>query len=341
MKRAFVTGASGFVGRNLVQRLVQHGFQVRCLVRSSSSVRFLRRMGAELCYGSLHDGRGLCDAMAGCDCVFHVAGLTQSLRRDELMHVNSDGAGQIALACSRQAQPPVLVLVSSLAAAGPCLRGTVRSEADRPAPISHYGHSKRAGELAVQCYADRVPVTILRPGVVFGPWGRAMLPAFRAIARLGVHLVPTFAPPPLSMIHAEDLADLLILAAQRGQRLRPVLVEDGNSSHAQGYYFACDDQYPDYAELGRMIGRSVGRPGVFCWHLADPFPWMVAGSIELASRIRRRAEIVNVDKMREAHASSWASSPLAARQDLGFHPAMGLADRIQATSDWYRQNRWM
>ncbi len=341
MKRAFVTGASGFVGRNLVQRLVQHGVQVRCLVRASSSVRFLRRMGAELCYGSLNDACSLGEAMAQCDAVFHVAGLTQALRREELMRVNSDGAGKIALACSRQPDPPVLVLVSSLAAAGPCPRGSIRSEADRPAPISHYGHSKRAGELAVQRYADRVPVTVLRPGVVFGPWGRAMLPAFRSITRLGVHLVPTFAPPPLSMIHSQDLAELLILAAQRGRRLRPVPADEVNSDDARGYYFACDDQYPDYAELGRMIGRSVGRPGVFCWHLADPFPWMVGGIVDLVSRLRRRAEIVNVDKMREAHASSWASSPTAAREDLDFRPAMGLDDRIQATSDWYRQNRWM
>lgn len=341
MNRAFVTGASGFVGRNLVQRLVQQGVQVRCWVRASSSVRFLRRMGAELCYGSLDDGGRLCEAIADCDWVFHVAGLTQALRRDELMRVNSGAAGQVAWACSRQPEPPVLVLVSSLAAAGPCPRGTVRTETDRPAPVSHYGHSKRAGELAVQRFADRVPVTVLRPGVVFGPWGRAMLPAFRSIARLGVHMVPTFAPPPLSMIHAEDLADLSILAAQRGQRLRPASPDQVTTVDARGYYFACDEQYPDYAELGRMIGRSVGRRGVFCWHLADPFPWMVGGLVELVSRIRRHAEIVSVDKMREAHASSWASSPLAARQDLGFCPTMCLADRIQATSDWYRQYGWM
>jgi nucleoside-diphosphate-sugar epimerase len=341
MKRVFVTGASGFVGKNLVHLLVQRGYQVRCLVRPTSSVDFLQELGVELCSASLTDSAALRDSMAGCDSVFHVAGLTQAFSREELLRVNATGSACVAEACSEQLEPPALLLVSSLAAAGPCPRGTIRTEADRPAPISHYGHSKRAGELAVEPFADRVPITVVRPGVVFGPWSRTMLPIFRPIARFGIHVVPTFSPPPLSMIHSEDLANLMMLAAERGTRIRPNPCSETEFGRPKGYYFACDAEYPDYAELGRMIGRALQRRRVWCCHLADPFPWLVAGAVELVSRLRRRADILNLDKMREAHACSWASSPQAAQQDFGFQPARPLADRLRESADWYRENKWL
>jgi nucleoside-diphosphate-sugar epimerase len=341
MKRVLITGASGFVGRNLTRLLARHGCKVRCLVRRTSSVRLLKKWGAELWCGSLSDSATLRAAIAGCDGVLHVAGLTHALSRQELMRVNATGAHHIAEACSLQPNPPVLVLVSSLAAAGPCLRGTIRTEAHRPAPISHYGYSKRAGELAVESFADRVPITVVRPGAVFGPWDRVTLPVYQSIDRLGIHMVPTFAPPPLSMIYVEDLAELLVLAAQRGRRIRPAPPGDLQVEPSPGYYFACDAEYPDYAEMGRMIGHALGRRHVCCLHLAEPFPWLVAGTIELVSRLRQRTDILSVDKIREAYAGSWASSPQSAERELGFRPARSLADRIHDTIQWYRQNRWM
>ncbi len=341
MRRVFVTGASGFVGRNLVRRLAARGCEIRCLVRPTSSTRFLRKIGAELRFGTLFDSASLADAIDGCDCVFHVAGLTRALSESDLMQVNARGAWCVAQACSLQPDPPVLVLISSLAAAGPCPLGQIRSESDRPTPTSAYGHSKRAGEIAVERFAEQVPTTIVRPGIVFGPWGRDILPMFHAIARLGIHPIPTFSPPPLSLIHAEDLAELLVSAAQRGSRVTTHRSGDQQSPPSSGYYFACVPEYPTYADLGRLIARSLGRRHVFLLHLADPFPWLVAGIVELTSKLRHRADILSVDKMREAHASSWASSPEAAERDLGFHPARPLLERICETTQWYRQRRWL
>lgn len=342
MRRVLVTGASGFVGRNLVNQLLARGCEVRCLVRSTSSIRHLRQPGIELCTGNLSTGEGLTTAVSGCDAVFHAAGLTRALRVAELMQVNATGTWHVARACSRQPEPPVLVLVSSLAAAGPSPNGRVRTEADRPAPVSHYGRSKRAAELAAAAWAAHVPLTIVRPGIVFGPWGREMYPLFHSIDRLGIHVIPTFGRTPMSLIHSDDLSELLIRAAERGRRVDAAESDyPTGATHTQGYYFASAPEYPSYAEIGRIVGQSVGRKHVLLLHLADPLPWLIAGVAEIIGRVRQRAETVNLDKMREAYAGSWACSSAAAQQELGVSPPASLVQRMRQTVAWYRQRRWL
>jgi nucleoside-diphosphate-sugar epimerase len=271
--------------------------------------------------------------------VFHVAGLVSALKSTQLMRVNGEGTWNVARACAAQRSPPVLVVVSSLAAAGPCPSGTIRDESLPPAPISHYGRSKRAGEQAAEAWADRVPTTIVRPGIVFGPWDRLMLPMFRSIANLGIHVIPTFAPPPLSVIYVDDVVQHLLLAAERGTRV------GGRSRNGQprpaGYYFACADEYPTYTDLGRMVRRAVGRRRVVLLHVAEPLSWLVAGISQFSSVWTRRPSHVNLDKMTEAISPSWASSPHASHEDLGFAPAATVAERVRDTVAWYREHKWL
>jgi nucleoside-diphosphate-sugar epimerase len=339
METVLVTGASGFVGRQLVGALVSRRRHVRCLVRSTSSVRFLRRTGSELVCGDITRPDSLAPALRGADLVFHAAGLTHALTARQFMHVNASGTWDVAQACAAQSDPPVLVVVSSLAAAGPARSGRTRTEADPPSPVSHYGRSKRAGELAAEAWADKVPVTIVRPGIVFGPRNRELLPMFRSIAHLGIHPIPTFHPPPLSLIHVEDLVELLLRAAERGKRITGR--GDNDLPRPPGYYFAADDEHPNYTQLGRMVARIFGRRHLFLWHLAEPLPWLVAGVTELVARFSNQTSLVNIDKMREATAASWASSSQAAREDLGFSPPQTLEERLRETAQWYQQHRWM
>ena len=69
-------------------------------------------------------------------------------------------------------------------------------EADAPEPISNYGRSKLAGEQEALAFADKVPTTIVRPGIVFGPRNKQLLPIFKTIKYLNLHVVPGYHPPP-------------------------------------------------------------------------------------------------------------------------------------------------
>ena len=119
MARYLITGASGFIGGHVAERLASDGHQLRCLVRETSSVEVLEPLGVELVHGSITDRAAVASAVEDMDVVIHLAGMTSAQRYEQMLQVNRDGSWQVARACAEQAQPPILLLVSSIAAAGP------------------------------------------------------------------------------------------------------------------------------------------------------------------------------------------------------------------------------
>lgn len=339
MAKVLVTGASGFVGAHLASALIAQGDEVTCLVRCTSRVDRLSSLGVRLVYGDITDSESVRSAVTGAEIVYHVAGIIRALRAKEFYRVNTSGTWHVAEACARQARPPVLVMVSSLAAAGPALHGVPRVETDRVVPVSDYGRSKRQAELAVQRVAHCVPVTVVRPPIVFGEADPVSFDMFRSVARFGVHLVPGLGRHRFSLIHAEDLTNLLIGAARSGQRLLPA---DGDpNARVQGFYFAACEVDPTYTDLGRLIGRVLGRRRVAAIHAATPLIWLVAAAGELAGQVLRRPMFMNLDKVHEIAAGSWRCSAEAARRDMGFAVGAPLLDRLHQTAQWYRREKWL
>ena len=338
MSRVLVTGATGFIGGHLVSSLAAEGQEVRCLVRRTSVTAHLQRLGVELTAGDVRDPSAVRRAVRGCEVVYHLAGKTSARRRRELYEVNARGPELVARACAAQCSPPLLILVSSLAAAGPSPRGAIRTEADPARPISDYGRSKRAGERAVLAWSRQLPLSIVRPGIVFGPRNREMLPMFRAIARLGVHVVAGFTPYRLSLIHQADVLEVLARVVRRGRRVPP---EAALSPAAEGVYFATTAEYPTYPQLGRMIARALRTRRTLVWAVAEPLVWLIAAGSQVVTAVQGCSSSLNVDKIREATAGDWICSDQRVRRELGFQPPRSLQHRLDETAVWYRAHGWL
>jgi nucleoside-diphosphate-sugar epimerase len=330
--RAFVTGATGFVGSHLVDALRGGGHEVVCLARDPAKAqRLFGQPGPRLVRGDLSDTEALARGAADADVVFHVAGLIAARTAAEFYAVNRDATARV-VAAVRRAAPRLtrFVYVSSLAAAGPSRRGTAVRETDPPHPVSHYGRSKLAGEEAVR--AGGVPWTIVRPPTVYGPRDRETLRLFR-FARHGV--MPLYGDPrqELSFVHAADLASALLAATA--------------PACAGGVYFATHPEIATSRQAMELIvaaarsaaGRRPAKP-VFL-----PIPHLVTVAalwvLGTAARLRGHATLLSPDKGLELLAEGWTCTAAALERDGGWRASRDLATGLGDTARWYVTNGWL
>lgn len=169
--KVFVTGATGFIGKHLVRRLIAEGHQVRCLVRPSSQTAALRQLGVELSPGDVNNDAALQAGMAGCDWVFHLANLYSMWEPDPERFTRINVAGtRSVLSAARAARVRRVIYVSTVAVYGEPAEKPF-DETCQPGPelFSAYARTKAAAErLAWEFYCDGLPLVVLYPGIVLG-----------------------------------------------------------------------------------------------------------------------------------------------------------------------------
>lgn len=222
--KVLVTGASGFIGSHLTESLVRKGYDVRCLVRPTSNLRWLKGLKVELFYGSLEDPFSLRDIIQDVEVVFHVAGVIKSPNASEYFRINAEGTKNLLDAIVRLSPPlRCFVQFSSLAASGPGTDSRPRTESDPCMPITPYGISKLSAEHVVLRYASsyQIPFIIIRPPAVFGPRDMETLYFFKQ-ARQGRIPVIGRGDKYFSLIYVRDLVEGAIRTALSSETLNRV-----------------------------------------------------------------------------------------------------------------------
>ena len=327
--RVLVTGATGFIGAALAERLVARGDRVRALVRPTSRTGELERLGAELARGDVCELSTVDAAVEGCDWVIHLAGAIKALGTDELFRANAEGTRNVALACAAAARPPVLVYVSSLAAAGPSRDGRPRIEEDAPAPVSRYGESKLAGEQAVRAVSGRVAASIVRPPLVYGPRDRELMPPLLRMARLGV-VLRAGGPKRYSALHVADLCDGILAVAERGRRV-------GAAGDA-GVYFLDDGGDHSWDEIALAACDALGRRARVL-ALPEATSAVVTAGASLLAALTRTATVLSLDKLKEMREPAWTCSSARATREVGYHPRFPLAEGMRDAVAWFEARR--
>lgn len=317
--RLFLTGASGFVGHHLAAAFRSAGWDVSALVRTRSSVSALRELGVELVQGDLLAGESFADALAGSDLVIHCAGLIRAVTVEEYRRVNVDGAGVVAATASRVGMPR-FILISSIAARGP-LGGS------DPAPVSHYGTSKREGEKRVFEKAGGMSVCVIRPPVIYGPRDSGMLSVFKA-ARFGLFPMYGRGGHRLSIVHVDDLVRAIQLVAARPGDL------------PSGPFYPEDGTNPSWSELAQAFAAALGKK---IRRIPLP-PFLFYGLAGLAtgwSLLVRRPVLFSLDKVREMSCPDWTASHKDLTRLVGYKPQIPLVRGLGETARWYRRQGWL
>lgn len=325
--RAFVTGATGFVGSHLVEALVAEGHQVRILARRTSDLSWIRDLDVERVTGDLQDEEALQKAVNGMDWVFHVAGLTKARKLHSYMEANALGTLNLLEACANSKEPPSRVVVlSSLAAWGPNSPSCPRGETESCAPVSHYGFSKaKAEELACQ-FVSRLSLVILRPTAVYGPRDKDVLAFFRMV-RKGLFIKMGTQERYICMIHVKDLVRAVLLAARKA-------VESGS------IYPVSDGEVHTWRSVADILGKIMGVR-VRTIRLPLALAWTAALLSELGSWVLGLPPLYNREKLKEMLQPGWTCSIEKIRAELGFEPAIPLEEGLKETYLWYRKIGWI
>lgn len=308
-----VTGATGFLGRHVVEALAREGQRVRILARRDGTQASWRSIPLEVVRGSLEESRSLEALTRGADAVVHAAGLIKARDPADFLRVNRDGTLALARAARQCAPAARFVAVSSLAAREP--------------QLSDYAASKRAGEEAVRAaYRDHPDqLVIVRPPVIYGPWDSATLAIFKAASH---GLVPIVGSGRTAIVHVVDAAAAIARLAL--------------GAGAAGLYALADGNPAGYSanEIMSEAARSVGRMPRFARIPACAV--LAAGQASgWWARARGRAPLFSAGKAREMLHPDWSVSSSELLPPTIYQSRIGISEGFRATAAWYREAKWL
>jgi dihydroflavonol-4-reductase len=326
-KTAFVTGGTGFIGSHLVERLLSKGYAVRCLVRDPQKTGYLSNLPVEFYHGDLFSNPILEKAVSGVDYIYHVAGVVASRTKDGFYRGNRDASKNL-IEITARVNPSVrkFLHVSSQAAVGPSVSASPIDETAPYHPITTYGRSKMEAEKAVLAYADKLPITIVRPSAVYGPRDPATFDFFKTIYK-GLEPVVGFHDKLVSLVHSTDLVSGIVLAGEKPEAAGEI-------------FFISSEKRYSWIEIGNT-SREVMKKKAIRVRLPEPLVYAVAATAGFFSSFSRKPSVLNFEKGRDMVQDFWTCDVSKAKRILGYNQEVQLADGVKETVAWYLDNHWM
>ncbi len=325
VKTAVVTGANGFVGSHLCELLKQEGYQVRCIIRSSSNTKWLDHQDLDLHRVGLTDVDAVASVLQGADYLFHLAGTTKSIDEKGFFDGNVETT-RIVLEAALKAELKNIVVSSSLAASAPAKNLEPVTEETPSQPFSIYGRSKVAQEQLCKSYDDRLPVTIVRPPIIYGPRDTEVLLFFKMVNSSWVTQVGK-AQKYLSAVYISDLV--------RG------LKEAAESEKAVGEtFFIGSEEHYSWRQFSEAIAFKLNKK---VRYITIPLFVLkiVAFLSEMLDRLRNRPATLNREKAKEMAQEAWICSPAKAGKFFNYRQETSLEEGISSTIDWYKKENWL
>ncbi len=327
--KAFITGATGFIGGNLARLLIADGHQVRALIRPDSDRRNLNGLPLEIVTGSLDHPQLLAEQIAGCEVVFHVAALYSLWEKDcaAIYRANVVGTENM-LSAAQQAQVKRFVHTSSVAAIGVPPAGTAANETNTTtveALVSDYKKSKfLAEQAAFKAAQNGLDVVVVNPSTPIGPYDVKPTPTGEIVLRFLQDRMPAYVHTGLNLIDVEDVARGHILAWQKGH---------------MGERYILGNRNLTLAEMLRLLAGITGKPAP---KFAVPhlLPLAVAFVDEkiLARYLGKTPQVSYASVQMSQHAMYYDSAK--AVRELGL-PQSSIESALAKAVRWFQSNGYV
>lgn len=322
--KAFVTGATGFLGAHVARAVADEGADLRLLVRPASHLRNIEGLKAERVTGDLRDPASLERGMSGCDTVFHVAADYRLWVRDpESMYGSNVEGTRNLLAAARKGGVRRVVYTSSVATMGFRSNG---HPADEDSPVSladmigHYKRSKfMAEQVALEAGREGQDVVVVNPTTPVGEMDIKPTPTGRIVVDFLKKKFPAYVDTGLNLVDARECARGHVLAAEKGRRGERYILGGENLT------------------LKQLLDRLAAITGLPSPEIEIPhFVAMVAAVVDemVTGRILGREPRATIDAVRMGRKKMFVSSARAERE-LGWK-IVPVDNALRRAADWFR-----
>lgn len=326
-----LTGATGFLGGHIADRLLAEGCRVRAGVRPTSDTRWIRDKGVEIVETALvpppgsgedETAAGLDSFVAGASRVIHCAGAIRAPGIEAFRRANVLSTRLLLEACARAGGVESFVLISSLAAVGPAAPENAVDEKSPPRPISAYGRSKLEAEELLRDPGLGFRTAALRPPALYGPRDKAFLTLFRC-ARRG--WTPWPGPVAgISLVDGRDAAAAAVLLAA--------------DPRAEGPYHIDDGRWYDHRRIAAALAGAWEHP---VRSLRIP-AWPVLATARLLRVVGgERLPVIGRERLADITAPGWVCSGERLRRELGFAARRDLERGFRETLTFYLEAGWL
>jgi nucleoside-diphosphate-sugar epimerase len=316
--RVLVTGATGFLGRRLAATLVEHGHQVRILVRNPGADDASIVNGAEVWHGDLRDQEAVIAACAGMEVVQHAGALSSPWGpRSEFYTTNVGGTQAIIEGCQRYGVRRLIYVSSpSVVFDGQDQHNLTEAAPYPTTSVSVYSHTKKLGEDLVNVASGGLETVILRPKAIFGPGDRTLLPRLLVTARTSRLPVIGDGRNLVDLTYVENVVEAMRLAMTADAAVGKT-------------YHITNDEHPLLWRLVRRILQELKLPPPRL-RISLPAALAAAGAMEQVARVTgREPTLTRYSALILARTQTYNIA--AAKRELGYRPPVSLEEGIERT----------